>query len=76
VTSHILIFFFKNKEKGPMGVVEQCLGYWGGTIAAMAIAANSFNSDHQNYVCPPRTICLNMMTSMFLSSECGEIKGI
>ncbi len=30
-----------------MGVVEQCLGYWGGTIAAMAMAANSFNSDHQ-----------------------------
>jgi hypothetical protein len=41
------------KEKGPMGVVEGCPGYWCGT-AMMAIVASAFNRAHPNYVFPIR----------------------
>jgi hypothetical protein len=39
-------FFFFWKKKGPMCVVEGCLGYWCWMATAMAIFASAFNSDN------------------------------
>jgi hypothetical protein len=38
--------FFLLKKKGPMGVVEGCLGYWCRMAVVMAIFASAFNNDN------------------------------
>jgi len=41
----------KSEEKGAIGVVEGCLGYWCRESNWHGIVASAFNRNHPNYVC-------------------------